>query len=172
MEGRELVCLCSNDYLGLAGDAQIRGAAVAAIAQWGLGAGASRLVSGTTSLHVELERRLAAFKCTQAAIVTPTGWMANQAALHALAGQDDLILCDKLNHASILDAAMSCGARVRTYGHCDVDRLERLLERHRGEHRRCLIVTDSLFSMDGDVAPLGALVELKQIGRASCRERV
>jgi len=159
--GRQVVCLCGNDYLGLACDPAVKAAASEAIGQWGVGAGASRLVSGTTTLHVELERRLADFKGAEAAIVTPTGWMANHVAIHALAGAGDLILSDKLNHASIIDAAMSSGARVRTYAHRDVRRAEALLERHRREHRRCLIVTDSLFSMDGDFAPLGELVELK-----------
>jgi len=160
--GREVVCLCGNDYLGLAGDPAVREAAIQAVRKWGVGAGASRLVSGTTSLHAELEGRLGLFKGTEAAIVTPTGWMANLVAIHALAGKGDLILCDKLDHASILDAALSSGAAVRTFAHRDVDRLEALLGRLRSRHRRCLIVTDSLFSMDGDLAPLGKLVETKE----------
>jgi len=162
IDGRDILCLCSNDYLSLAADPAIRRAATEAIERWGLGAGASRLVSGTTAAHVELERRLAEFKQTEAAIVTPTGWMANHVAVHALAGRGDLVLCDKLNHASILDAARSSGARVRSFPHRDVERLVRLLERLRGRHRRCLIVTDSLFSMDGDLAPLPRLVEIKR----------
>lgn len=162
MDGRELVCLCANDYLGLADHPAIKAVAIAAIEEWGVGAGASRLVSGTTSLHRQLEDRLAAFKRTPAALVTSTGWMANHAAIHALAGEGDLILCDKLNHASILDAAISSGARVRTYNHGCAQRARQLLERHRAEHGRCLIVTDSVFSMDGDLAPLCELAELKQ----------
>jgi len=160
--GREVLCLCGNDYLGLANDPAIKSAVVEAVGRWGVGAGASRLVSGTTSLHVELERRLAEFKHAEAALVTPTGWMANHVAIHALTGPGDLILCDKLNHASIIDAALSSGARVRTYAHREVDRAADLLDRHRGEHRRCVIVTDSLFSMDGDLAPLPELVGLKE----------
>ncbi len=159
--GREIVCLCSNDYLGLANDPAVKAAAAAAVEKWGVGAGASRLVSGTSELHVELERRLAAFKGTEAALMTPTGWMANQVAISALATAGDLILCDKLNHASIIDAARASGAMLRTYPHRDVGRLERLLDRHRSRYRRCLIVTDSLFSMDGDIAPLAGLAELK-----------
>ena len=161
VDGREVVCLCSNDYLALANDPAVRAATIEAIERWGVGAGASRLVSGTTDLHVKLETRLAAFKNAPAAVVTPTGWMANHAAIHALTGSGDLIICDKLNHASILDAATSSGARVRTFPHRRVDRLEQLLARHRSRHRRCLIVTDSLFSMDGDLAPLRQIVELK-----------
>jgi len=162
VDGRELVALCTNDYLSLANDPDVRAAAVAAVERWGVGAGASRLISGTTSAHVELEGRLAAFKGTDAAVVTSTGWMANQAAVCALAGEGDLVVCDKLNHASLLDAARISGATLRTYAHGDAGRLRRLLDRHRSKHQRCLIATDSLFSMDGDLAPLGELVEIKQ----------
>ena len=162
VDGRDVLCLCSNDYLSLAADPAIRRAATEAIERWGLGAGASRLVSGTTAVHVELERRLAEFKQTEAAIVTPTGWMANHVAVHAMSGRGDLVLCDKLNHASILDAARSSGAQVRSFPHRDTERLIRLLERLRNRYRRCLIVTDSLFSMDGDLAPLPRLVEIKR----------
>lgn len=160
--GRELVCLCANDYLALANDEAVKAAAAGALSLWGVGSGASRLVSGTSAMHKELERRLADFKKTQSALVTSTGWMANHAAIHAFCGTGDLILCDKLNHASIIDASISSGARVRTYPHCNIQRLEQLLARHRGEHRRCLIVTDSLFSMDGDVAPLAELIRIKK----------
>ena len=162
VDGREVVCLCSNDYLGLADDPEIKRAVIEAVGRWGVGAGASRLVCGTSSVHRELEDRLAAFKHTQAAVVTSTGWMANLVAVRALAGKGDLVLCDKLNHASVLDAAMACGAALRTYPHRDMDRLGELLARHRPACRRCLIVTDSLFSMDGDLAPLAKLVELKK----------
>ena len=159
--GREVVCLCSNDYLSLASDPATKAAAAKAIEAWGVGAGASRLVSGTTAVHVELERALAEFEGAEAALVTSTGWMANGVAVRALAGKGDLILCDKLNHASILDAARLSGASVRTFPHRDVGRAEALLKRLRAKYRRCLIATDSLFSMDGDLAPLGELAELK-----------
>lgn len=162
IDGRSCLCLCSNDYLSLAGDERIKRAAAEAVRTWGLGAGASRLVSGTTEAHRQLEIDLAQFKRLEDAVVTSTGWMANQSAIHALAGGEDLILCDKLNHASIVDAAMRSGAKFRTYHHGDLERLEALLDRHRGQFRHCLIVTDSLFSMDGDLAPLAGLVELKR----------
>ena len=162
VHGRELVCLCSNDYLSLANDPAVRAAAVEAVGRWGVGAAASCLVCGTTRLHVELEDRLAAFKGAEAAVVTSTGWMANHSAVAALAGAGDLVLCDKLDHASVLDAARASGAVLRTYAHRDVARLRRLLERLRSRHRRCLIVTDSLFSMDGDLAPLAELVDIKK----------
>jgi len=160
--GRRVLCLCSNDYLGLANDPAVKAAAIEAIGRWGVGAGASRLVSGTSRLHVELERRLAAFKGAEAAVLANTGYVANHLAITALAGAGDLILGDKLNHASIVDAAMFSGARYRTYPHGSLERLQGLLVRHRGKHRRCLIVTDSLFSMDGDVAPLREMAELKK----------
>ncbi len=160
--GGDVVCLCSNDYLCLAADEAVKAAAIDAVRTWGVGAGASRLVSGTMTPHRQLENRLSAFKGTEAAIVTSTGWAANHVALAALAARGDLVLCDKLDHASILDAALACGATVRTYAHRDVSRLETLLDRHRGGHRRCVIVTDSIFSMDGDLAPLGELAALKK----------
>ena len=162
IDGKELICLCSNDYLGLANDPEVCAAAVEGISRWGVGAGASRLVSGTMIPHVALERELAAFKGTQAAAVIPTGWMANHVAITALVGQGDMVLCDKLNHASIIDAATACGARLRTYHHCDVEHLRAQLEKYRGKYNQTLIVTDSLFSMDGDLAPLWEIVELKQ----------
>ena len=162
IDGRDCVALCSNDYLGLADHPAVKAAAIEAVGRYGVGAGASRLVSGTCTLHAQLEGRLAAFKGTPAAVVAPTGWMANHIALHAMVGAGDLVLCDKLNHASIVEAALSCGARLRTYPHCDAARLGELLARHRGGYRRCLIVTDSLFSMDGDLAPLREIVQLKR----------
>lgn len=158
---RQVVCMCSNDYLSLANHPAVKSAAIEAIERWGVGTGSSRLVCGTTVIHVELERRLAEFKHTEAALVTPSGWTANRVAICAMAGKGDLVFCDKLNHASIIDAARACGARVRTYSHCDPQRLGKLLDRHRSSGKRCLIVTDSLFSMDGDIAPLHELVDLK-----------
>ena len=159
---RQVVCLCSNDYLSLASEPHVTAAATRAVAEWGLGAGASRLVSGSFVPHVELERRLAEFKRAEAAVVTSTGWMANRVAIAALARPGDLILCDKLDHASILDASFGTGATVRTFAHRRVRRAEQLLQRHRARHKRCLIVTDSLFSMDGDLAPLAELARLKE----------
>jgi 8-amino-7-oxononanoate synthase len=156
------LCFCSNDYLSLANHPAVRSAARDAIDQWGVGTGASRLISGSTACHVHLERKLAAFKQTPDAVVTSTGWMANRVAIGALASKGDLILCDKLNHASILDAAVSSGATVRRYLHRDTNRLETLLVRYRPTAGRCLIVTDSVFSMDGDIAPLAELAVLKK----------
>jgi len=161
VNGREVVSFCSNDYLCLANDPLVKAAAAEAIERWGVGSGASRLISGTMCPHVQLEQELARFKGTESAVVTSSGWMANRLAIHALAGRGDLVLLDKLDHASIIDAALSCGARVRTYPHCDTKRLRALLRRDRASYRRCIIVTDSLFSMDGDLAPLDELVAIK-----------
>jgi len=162
VDGTEMICLCSNNYLGLANDPRLIRAAAEAVGRWGVGAGASRLISGTSRLHVELERRLAAFEAKEAAIVTSTGWQANACALAAMTGPGDLIVSDKLNHASIIDAARSTGATLRTYRHGDVERLRSLLGRFRSRHRRCVIVTDGVFSMDGDAAPLAELVAIKR----------
>lgn len=159
--GQEAINFASNDYLGLAGDERIAEAAAGAASQWGWGAGASRLVSGHSSLHAALEAELARFKGSQAAIVLPTGYMTNLAVIRTLAGPDDVILLDKLDHASIIDAAMSCGAQVRVFPHRNYTKLESLLKRYAAARRR-VIVTDTIFSMDGDVADLGELVRLKR----------
>ncbi|MGQ9648997.1 MAG: 8-amino-7-oxononanoate synthase [Phycisphaerae bacterium] len=164
--GRRLVNLASNDYLGLAAHPRVLRAVKEAIDRWGWGAGASRLLSGTMRIHAELESRLAAFKQTEAALVCSTGYQANLAAIRGLAQQGGTIFLDKLNHASIIDAAFARGPAgfdapvVRVFPHRDYRRLERLLEKSAGAGRR-IIVTDALFSMDGDFADLSILVELK-----------
>lgn len=159
--GTRMVCLCSNNYLGLANHPEVTAAAADAARRWGVGAGASRLLGGTTSLHVQLQNALARFEGREAALVTSSGWQANACAVAALAGEGDLIVCDKLNHASILDAARASGAMFRTYVHGQTDRLTALLDRLRASHRRCVIITDGVFSMDGDVARLADLVDAK-----------
>ena len=159
--GREVVCFCSNNYLGLADDQRVVAAAKRALDRWGWGAGASALVSGTSEPLRSLERRIAAFEGSQAAMVLGSGYLANLAAVRAAAGVGDVVFLDKLNHASLIDAARASGARVRVFAHRDYDRLAVLLGRSAGAKRR-LIVTDSLFSMDGDFADLPRLVELKR----------
>jgi len=159
--GRELICFCSNNYLGLASHPRIRQAVIDATRQWGWGAGGSRLMAGTMGPHRQLESRLAGFKRTEAALVCTTGYQANLAAIRALAGKGDVVLVDKLDHASIIDAARGSGAVVRVFAHRDYAKLERLLDRTASARRR-VIVTDSLFSMDGDLADLPRLVELKK----------
>ncbi|MBI1370216.1 MAG: 8-amino-7-oxononanoate synthase [Planctomycetes bacterium] len=158
--GRTLLNFASNDYLALATHPALRDAVIEAARSHGVGAGASRLVTGDLLIHHEVEARFAAFKHAQAALITPTGYAANLAAVTALAGEGDVLCADKLNHASLVDAARLSGATLRIYPHLNLDKLERLLARS-GEARRRLIVTDAVFSMDGDCADLPRLCELR-----------
>lgn len=153
LDGRRLLCLCSNNYLGLAEHPAVREAAREAIARYGWGTGASRLVSGTMRLHRELEEALASFKRKEAAILFPSGYAANVGTIAAIAGAGDTVVLDKLDHASIVDGARLSGASVRVYPHDGAAKLERILAAGRGS-RRTIVATDSLFSMDGDLAPL------------------
>ncbi len=154
---RQVLCFCSNNYLGLAGHPALAEAAKGAIDEYGTSSGASRLVSGTMRLHRELEELVARFKRTDAAVVFPTGYMANVGTIQALVGRGDTVYCDRLNHASIFDGCRLSGATVRVYPHRDVGALCRLLRRKR--RGRTLVVTDTVFSMDGDLAPRPELVE-------------
>lgn len=158
---RDYLCFCSNNYLGLAAHPEVRQAAIHAIEKYGWGSGASRLVSGTMHLHLALEKELADFKGTEAAILFPSGYMANLGVISALLGPRDTVIVDKLNHASIIDGCRLSGARLRVYPHCDLERLERILAGSAGSPRK-LVVTDGIFSMDGDLAPLPAIVRLAQ----------
>ena len=160
MDGRDVLMLCSNNYLGLADSPALIQASVAATERYGTSSGASRLVSGTMALHELLESEVAAFKHSQAALVFNSGYAANTGIIAALVGRGDVIFSDRLNHASIIDGALLSSARLVRYPHNDVAALEALLKRHRGAGR-ALIVTDAVFSMDGDMAPLRELVELK-----------
>ncbi|MEX1253426.1 MAG: 8-amino-7-oxononanoate synthase [Dehalococcoidia bacterium] len=162
IDGQRYILLASNNYLGLATDPRVKAGAVAAVERYGTGAGASRLVSGHTVLHRELEQRLAALKGTEDALVFGSGYLANLGAITALAGPGDAIYSDALNHASIVDGCRLSRAEVAVYPHRDVERLRALLDEDTGRYRRRLIVTDAVFSMDGDLAPLPALVELAE----------
>jgi 8-amino-7-oxononanoate synthase len=159
LDGKPVLLLCSNNYLGLADHPKVREAAAEAAMRWGVGAGASRLVSGTMTIHRRLEERLAAFEGSEGCMLFGSGYLANLGVIGALAGPGDTIFSDQLNHASIVDGCRASRAEVIVYRHLDSDHLERCLRRHGGEGRR-LIVTDSVFSMDGDVAPLAEIVEL------------
>ena len=161
LDGRVLLNLSSNDYLGLAQDPRLIAAAQAAAARWGAGAGASRLVTGHLALHAAVEEKLAAFKGTQAAVIFSTGYMANLGVIAALTGPGDAVFGDKLNHASIYDGIKLSGATLHRFPHRDLNRLEELLRQHQDARRR-LIITDSVFSVDGDLAPLAELVALKE----------
>jgi glycine C-acetyltransferase/8-amino-7-oxononanoate synthase len=157
--GRPVILLSSNDYLGLAAHPSVIRAAVHATEQYGSGAGASRLICGTLPPHSELESALASFKGTEAALLFGSGYLANLGVIPALIGRNDLILADRLCHASLIDGCRLSGADFRVFRHRDADHLESLLKRRRS-HRRTLIVTDGLFSMDGDLAPLAELAAL------------
>ncbi len=160
VNGRWRIHLCSNSYLGLHRHPKVVAAAQEAMARYGTGAGSARLLGGTCDLHEELEERLAAFKQAEAALLFPTGAMANLGIVTALVGPKDLVVGDRLNHASIVDACRLSGATFRVAPHRDVERLGEILERRRGRYRRLLVITEGLFSMDGDIAPLPEILEL------------
>lgn len=161
LDGRDQLMLCSNNYLGLADSPVLMQASIDATMRYGTSSGASRLVSGTMELHELLEVETARFKGTDAALVFNGGYAANTGIIGALVGRGDVIFSDRLNHASIVDGALLSSARLVRYPHNDVSALEGLLKKHRGDGR-ALIVTDGVFSMDGDIAPLPALVGLKK----------
>ena len=159
MDGREKILLASNNFLGLAGDRRLAEATARAAREHGVGSGASRLISGTMELHERLEARLARFLRSESAILFNTGYMANLALLTALTGPGDTIFSDALNHASLIDGCRLSRAAVEVFPHCDTDALEQRLREASPAGRR-LIVTDGVFSVDGDTAPLARLVEL------------
>jgi 8-amino-7-oxononanoate synthase len=161
MNGRDMLLLCSNNYLGLADHPDLIRASVAAAERYGTSSSASRLVSGTMDLHEQLEAEVAAFKETAAALIFNGGYAANTGIIGALAGRGDVIFSDRLNHASIIDGALLSGARLVRYPHKDHAALALLLKKHRGTGR-AMIVTDGVFSMDGDIAPLLDLADLKK----------
>jgi glycine C-acetyltransferase/8-amino-7-oxononanoate synthase len=159
LDEKPVLLLCSNDYLGLAGHPEVRAAAAAAAERWGAGAGASRLISGNMTPHRRLERRLAAFKGHEAALLFGSGYLANTGTIPALAPAGSVVFSDELNHASIIDGCRLARAETFVYRHRDVEHLAWGLRRARGPER-ALIATDGVFSMDGDIAPLEDLVRL------------
>lgn len=165
LDGRTVLLLCSNNYLGLADHPQVRRAAAEAAMRWGAGAGASRLISGSMEPHRRLEERLAAFEGSEAALLFGSGYLANSGAIAALAGRGEVVFSDELNHASIVDGCRLARAETFVYRHRDVEHLAWGLRKAGG--REALIVTDGVFSMDGDVAPIAELVELAR--RHRCR---
>lgn len=163
LQGRPLVAFASNDYLGLANDRALKQGAIAAIEQWGVGAGASQLVSGRLAIFETLEQRLAEFAQREAALFFPSGFQANLGVLTALADRHDVIFADKVNHASLIDGALLSRAQHVRYQHIDLDDLANKLKNTPvGSGGTRLIVTDSVFSMDGDEAPLPALMALAE----------
>lgn len=157
VDGRPVLNMCTNDYLGLANHPALRAAAQAATAQWGVGPAAVRSIAGTTALHVELEQRLARFKGVEDALYVQSGFCANQAVIPPLVGREDVIFSDRLNHASIIDGCRLSGAKIIPYEHCSAEDAARQIETHLPNYRRGLLITDGVFSMDGDIAPLDQL---------------
>lgn len=158
VNGRQVLSFCSNDYLGLANDPEVKSAFISATEEFGVGSGASHLVNGHSELHHQLELALAEFTGRDRAVLFSTGYMANLGAISALVGKGDTILQDRWNHASLIDAGLSCGARFKRYQHNDMSSLEQRLCGAKGG--RTLIVTDGVFSMDGDLAPLDQVANL------------
>ena len=166
LAGRRLINFASNDYLGLAGDDRLIQAAIAATKEFGTGATGSRLIGGHRDLHRQLEVALANLKQTEDALVFSSGYLANLGAIASLVGKRDLILSDQYNHSSLKNGAVLCGATALEYSHCHLDNLTAKLEENRSSYRKCLIVTDSVFSMDGDLCPLPQLLGLA--GQFNC----
>jgi len=162
LEGREVINFASNDYLGLAGDDRLIQAAIAATKEFGTGSTGSRLLSGDRELHRQLELAIATLKQTEDALVFSSGYLANLGTIAALVGKRDLILSDQYNHSCLKNGAIESGATVINYPHTDIETLTSQLNQHRARYRRCLILTDSVFSMDGDLSPLPALLELAE----------
>jgi len=162
VDGKRVLNFCSNNYLGLANHPRILQAAKQAMDVYGLGPAAVRSIAGTMDLHVRLEERMAAFKGVEAAITFQSGFNANVAVIPALVGKEDAIFSDELNHASIIDGCRLSGARIIRYAHCDPDDLEQTLKAERANYPKAMVITDGVFSMDGDVAPLDRIYEVVQ----------
>lgn len=163
VDGREVLVLCSNNYLGLTTHPKLKRAAIQTIKKYGVGSGAVRAISGTMDLHMELERRLASFKKAEASLTYPTGFTANSGLIPQLVGEGDLIISDELNHGSIIDGVRLSKADRTVYKHNNMDDLSNVLreaEKHIPEYRRIMIITDGVFSMDGDISPLDEVAKL------------
>ena len=160
VDGSKVLNFCSNNYLGLANHPQVIQAAKAALDRYGSGPGAVRSIAGTMEIHLELEKRLAQFKGVDSAITFQSGFSANLAAIPALVGKEDVIFSDELNHASIIDGSRLSGARIVKFAHADPVDLEKVIKENAGTYRRGLMITDGVFSMDGDVAPLDSEYEI------------
>jgi glycine C-acetyltransferase len=160
VDGKKVLNFCSNNYLGLANHPHIVQAATQAMQNYGVGPGAVRSIAGTMSLHIRLEERLAAFKKVPAAITFQSGFSANLAAIPTLVGKEDVIFSDELNHASIIDGSRLSGAKIIRFAHCDPADLEQKIQEAAGTYRRGIVISDGVFSMDGDIAPLDKLVEI------------
>ncbi len=159
VDDKKVLNLCSNNYLGLANHPRLVNASLEAIKKYGVGPAAVRTIAGTMDLHLQLEKRMAEFKKVESAITFQSGFVANLGTIQALVNKDDVIYSDELNHASIIDGCRLSGARIVRFAHCDADDLEKVIVENEGSYRRALIITDGVFSMDGDIAPLDKLWE-------------
>jgi glycine C-acetyltransferase len=162
VDGKKVLNFCSNNYLGLANHPRLLKAAEEAMAEYGLGPGAVRTIAGTMDLHLELENRIAKFKRVEDAITFQSGFTANLGLIPAIVGKEDAIFSDELNHASIIDGCRLSGAAIIRYDHADPASLERVIQENQGQYRRGLVVTDGVFSMDGDYPPLDKLAEIAE----------
>lgn len=162
VNGKRVLNFCTNNYLGLVNHPELKKAAKTAIDTWGVGAGAVRYLAGTQDLHIELEKRLADFKGTEASLYMQTGVVANMSAITSLVGNEDVVFSDQLNHASIIDAARMSRARIVVYEHCNHKNLQEMIETHLPNYRRGLVVTDGVFSMDGDISPLDKIYDVAE----------
>ncbi len=162
VDGKKVLNFCSNNYLGLANHPSLLAAAREALLKYGIGPGAVRTIAGTMDIHLELERRFAKFKGVEAAITFQSGFCANLATIPALVGKEDIIFSDELNHASIIDGCRLSGARNVKFAHADPKDLERIITENAGTYRRGLIITDGVFSMDGDLAPLDKYADIAE----------
>jgi len=162
IDGKEVINLASNNYLGLTTHKALRKAALDAVKRWGVGAGAVRTIAGTLKIHMDLEEQIAAFKKVEACVVFQSGFTANAGTVSAVLGKDDLIVSDELNHASIIDGARLSKATIKVFKHKDVADCERILKEHENFAGKKLIITDGVFSMDGDIAPLPQLCDLAE----------
>lgn len=162
VDGKKVLNFCSNNYLGLANHPELVKAAEQALKDFGVGPAAVRTIAGTINLHLELERRMAAFKHVDSAIHFQSGFAANLGTIQALVNKEDVIFSDELNHASIIDGCRLSGAKILRYNHCDPAHLQAVIDENKGTYRRALIITDGVFSMDGDIAPLDRLCAVAQ----------
>jgi glycine C-acetyltransferase len=160
VDGKKVLMFCSNNYLNLTNHPKLKEAAKKAIDTHGVGSGSVRPIAGNMDLHVQLEKRLASFKHAEASLVYSTGFAANAGLIPQLTGEGDLIISDELNHGSIIDGVRLSRAEKTVYKHCDMDDLERVLKEKRGKYRRMLVVSDGVFSMDGDIAPFDKITQL------------
>ena len=160
VDGKKVLNFCSNNYLGLANNPKMVKAAQDALQKYGAGPAAVRSIAGTMGIHLELEKRLATFKGVEAAITFQSGFCANLATIPALVGKEDAVYSDELNHASIIDGCRLSGATILRFSHADPKDLDRVISENKDKYRRGLIITDGVFSMDGDIAPLDKIYEV------------